>query len=151
MCKDFDKNKQYKFINGTNCYNFDFLPDGEIIYDNERKLLICNESDNFFYENESCQKKFNCYKTCEECIGEFIDEYNQKCTKCKKGYVLENGNCLCKEFNKNYCNISSINSCYCLECKEGFYIDKQNKNCEKYKEHCKTCDHGGEINNEHCS
>ena len=162
LCKDFDKDKPYKFINGTKCYSS--IPEGAIIYNNNSKLMICNKNKNYYFENDICHKKFNCHETCEECEEESLSEINQHCTKCKENYVLQNGNCLDKcsngyylteskyqECKKNYCNIFSINSCDCLECKNGLYLDKQKKICEKCNEHCKTCVQGGEENNEHCS
>ena len=147
LCKYFDNEKPYKFINGTKC--LDKIPEGAKIYDNDSSILICNEG--YYFENDSCYNNINCYETCEKCIGPSEDEKNQNCTECKSGYVLEKQNCLskcsygyglingeCQECNnKNYCNNFSINSCDCIECIDHYYLN--NNECYECDSNCENC------------
>ena len=116
LCKDIDKNNPYKFINGLNCLNN--KPEGAIFYDKDLLLLKCDENNNYFYENERCVKKNICYEKCDECIEESNNELNQKCTKCKDGFVLEGENCL-------------------EHCSEHFYVNQ--KKCSECAPSCKSC------------
>ena len=145
-CKDFYKDKPYKFINGTNCYSS--IPEGAIIKDNISNLMECDES--YYFENETCYKKINCFHSCKECSEESTTEYDQKCTKCKDNYVFQNGNCLnncserygiidgeCQECKDTSCDIFYINSCNCSKCKEHFYLIENN--CLECDENCENC------------
>ena len=148
MCKDFYKDKPYKFINGTNCYSS--IPEGAIIKDNISNLMECDEKEGYYFENETCYKKINCFHSCKECSEESITEYDQKCTKCKDNYVFQNGNCLnncserygiidgeCQECKDTSCDIFYINSCNCSKCKEHFYLIENN--CLECDENCENC------------
>ena len=77
------------------------------------------------------KKDIICYELCEECVSYSSDVHNQKCTKCKEGYLLEDGNCLlncsegfeevdkkCRNCNNTICEDFITNSCGCLQCKD---------------------------------
>ena len=171
FCKDFYEDKPYKLINGTVCYSYDSKPEGSIIYDENLKLLKCNEDENYYFKDEICYKKIKCHENCEECTEESKDDLNQKCSKCKKDFVLEKGNCLsncskgyglkddeCQECENNFCSIFPINSCNCSKCLEHYYLAENNcyqcdqncKNCFNEKNNCTSCYNSSFLFNGQC-
>ena len=170
-CEEFDKDKPYKFINGTICYRNNPIPDKAIIIDDDLKLLKCKEDEGYYFENETCFKKIKCYEKCEKCNEESEDEKNQNCTKCKDNYVLENGNCLdncsegygavdgkCQICENANCDKFHKNSCNCSQCKEHFFLTEnicsecsQNcKNCFGKNNNCTSCDNSSFLFNGQC-
>lgn len=137
LCKDIDKNNQYKFINGLNCLND--IPEGAIYYDQDLFILKCDENNNYFYKNDSCVKKVTCYENCEKCSEESKSELNQKCTECKNGFVLEGGNCLTHCSEHYYLNEKKCNEC-ASSC----------KSCSNNQNNCKSCYNNSFLFNEQC-
>ena len=73
-------------------FNVSYIPNNSEIYGQQQwNLFRCKE--NYHAEDVSCKPDY-CYETCETCdeISNNIDD--QKCSSCKTGYKLDNGNCI---------------------------------------------------------
>ena len=164
LCKDFDSNKIFKFINGTNCLSD--IPDGAELYNEDLSILKCMEG--YHYQNDYCIK---CYNTCKDCNESSKEENNQKCIKCKDDLLLEDGNCLsqcssgykkigneCINCYDNTCKNFSNNSCNCLECNDGYYLilnkcsecDPSCKTCNNNKNECTSCFNNSFLSENKC-
>lgn len=145
LCKDLDKNNQYKLINEKTC--LDKKPENTYYVYKELKIL------NY------------CHDSCKSCEGGTVDE----CTSCYIGYKLVNGKCIkmdcypsCKE-----CDEESIdeNNQHCLSCQDNklFQEDKNNcldncldgyykdyNYCRKCYESCLTCEKSGSKDFPNC-
>ena len=141
LCKYFDSDKKYKFINGTKCLST--IPKEAELFNQDLFILKCK--DEYHYQNDSCVM---CFNTCKECYGTSNNETDQKCVECKNNLFLENGNCVCSNgfvlignechsCDNNKCQIFSNNSCDCLECKEHYYLNESK--CLDCDSNCKTC------------
>ena len=96
-----------------------------------------------------CQK----FENCEKCVG---SKETLKCSQCKIGYILNEGNfCI-----KSRCNIGKKEKCIscnndkgkekeCLNCNEGYYLsvnDIDKTKCKKCQiEGCKSCNNNEGI------
>ena len=146
LCKDKDKTKPYKYINGTECLS-SYNQETSEYYNEKLYLLKCKEG--FHLENNICVSNMICYELCKNCTAESTNEDDQKCGACINGFVLdENNNCRCpsgsakqgKNCNKctNTCEKYKLNSCDCLSCSLGYYL-VENK-CEKCNPSCLSCE-----------
>ena len=140
LCKDLNSSFPYKLINRAEC--FKDLPQNSQIINKELFLVKCIEgynyfengncvkncSDNFFLENQDCQK---CNESCKAC-----ETSEKNCTKCYEGEYLKRDS-----ESYNTCNKCSekCETCSdgeeegidnCLSCKKNStYEFLLNKNC----------------------
>ena len=85
LCRDIEKNKKYKFINGNNC--LETIPDeGAILYNKNLSLLVCDKG--YILKDDKCIT--HCFNTCVTCFDYSENENEQKCKACIDGYYLEN-------------------------------------------------------------
>ena len=136
LCKDKDKTKPYKLVNGTECLSE--IPKEAEYYNEKLKLLKCRAG--YHLENNECIQ--NCYELCKKCTEDSTDEKDQKCTECISSiFNLKNGNCQCpsgsEKKNKNCeecknskCATFELNSCNCSSCNESYYLSENT---------CKEC------------
>ena len=169
-----------------NCLKCSYLKESE---DSEEKVFKCLECDDSYYlsDNECKKCDDNCKKcldanNCETCDDNYIrhpnghcvlisdkfcleaeytdDEYReQKCNKCKEGYILNSysGKCeSCEGYLTDYrgckkCRIKENNEFLCEKAVE--YVDYSNKiysYCENFIEGCNKCSFHSEedLNND---
>ena len=81
---------KYRFPGTGTPQCLDIIPAHATCYNSDASLLKCE--DNYHFDNYKCLPDF-CYERCETCDTASSDDDNQGCTKCKEGYVLEDGNC----------------------------------------------------------
>ena len=82
---------------------------------------LCQECDVGFYpdENGGCSYSDNC---------QLSDK--GKCLKCKKNYVLNSENSICKSIlSEDYKNCKTIKNGICQECNEGYFLNGNDKRC----------------------
>ena len=87
LCRDLNKNNQYKLINTKKC--FSTPPEGTKIIDEKLKLINC--SDGYILKNDTCIID-KCNKNCRECSDYSEDDNNQKCISCQNKmmfYIME--------------------------------------------------------------
>ena len=80
---------KYKLINTTGCLND--VPNNTEYYNQLWNIYKCKE--NYHLENSKCLPD-SCYETCETCNEVSNNETDQKCSSCKTGYTLIDGNCI---------------------------------------------------------
>ena len=143
LCKDIDPANPYKILNQEGC--FSHIPSNTYIFNGKYNLLNM------------------CPDNCSMCSS--LDN----CTECKKGFILENYQCIKDESCYKNCELCSENSedennQHCTLCKKDFYFYNENgegnclnkcpegfytnnANCSKCHENCKNCSNGPEIKN----
>ena len=91
LCSYFypDGNK-YKLVNTTGCIAT--IPNNADFYKEEYLLLKCKTNYHLNSNNE-CVPEI-CYESCASCSEVSSDANDQKCTSCKAGFTLDNGNCI---------------------------------------------------------
>ena len=154
LCKDLDAENKYKFINQSECIKE--KPDNSFYVNEELKILDCEQ--NYRYENGKCILK--CHDNCDKCSFFSTDDNDQKCTSCKNGLLLQEGNCQEKCFNNYFLNNSKCEKCdnncktcnhtshNCTSCINGKYIDTVSEihTCKDCSDKCQTC----EIRGDNC-
>ena len=92
LCRDIEKDKKYKFINGNNC--LERIPEeGAVLYNKNLSLLVCDKG--YILQDDKCVT--HCFSTCNRCYDYSEDENEQKCKSCIEGYYLADNikyNCL---------------------------------------------------------
>ena len=90
LCSYFYPNgTKYKIINTQECLSY--VPNNTEYYNQQWNLLKCKE--NYTLDNNKCVPDY-CYEACQTCSEISNNITDQKCTSCKTGYKLENGNCI---------------------------------------------------------
>ena len=90
LCSYFYPNgAKYKIINTQECLSY--IPNNTVYYNQQWNLLKCK--DNYTLDNNKCVPDY-CYEACLTCDEVSNNITDQKCTSCKSGYKLENGNCI---------------------------------------------------------
>ena len=90
LCSYFNPNgPKYRLIGSEGCLNE--KPNNSEDYNVDLFLLKCKT--NYKVEGTSCIPEY-CYETCLTCSEISSDSTNQKCSSCKSGYQLNNGNCI---------------------------------------------------------
>ena len=82
---------KYRFVGNDKLQCLDTIPSHATFYNEYLNLLKCEE--NYHFENYQCLPDY-CYERCKNCSEVSSDINSQKCTECKSGYSLEEGNCV---------------------------------------------------------
>ena len=138
-------------INTNNC--LDFIPNNAEYYNETLNILKCKIG-YYLSPPYNCVPNI-CYQSCELCYESSDNSSNQKCFKCKEGFLLNNDN-NCYYPDSTYIlhymiNFTSINNIINITCSEGEYLFEDNicyicnNTCKKYeinKCDCLECDNG---------
>ena len=90
LCSYFDSDgAKYRLIGAEGCLTD--IPNNTEYYNENLFLLKCKT--NYHINSNLCVPDF-CFERCETCSEASNEENDQKCTSCKNGYTLEDGNCV---------------------------------------------------------
>ena len=90
LCNYFYPNgEKYKLINTTGCLSV--IPNNTEYHNTQWNTLKCKKD--YHRENYECIPD-SCYESCETCYEVSNNATDQKCSSCKSGYTLEDGNCV---------------------------------------------------------
>ena len=165
LCSYFYPNgEKYKLINTTGCLST--IPYNTEYYNENLFLLKCKNECHL--ESNECIPD-SCYERCKTCSEISKDINDQKCSSCKSGYILDNGNCILQlttiiipptteELPQTTVMIPTTTMLEVstknpkeISCPKGFYISKDNKClnctnvCKDYEENncnCSKCHNG---------
>ena len=91
LCSYFyPEGNKYKLVNTAGCIGT--IPDNADFYKEEYYLLKC-KTNYYLNSNNECVPE-SCYENCASCSEVSSDANDQKCSSCKAGFTLDNGNCI---------------------------------------------------------
>ena len=142
LCKYFNQDgAKYKLIGSTKCLKIEDINNKMEEFSSKLGLYKCISP--YILKNNDCVRNANCPENCTDCD-------NDKCTKCKEGFLLDDGACKehcsegkkpdgkeCVNCNMNNCDNFILDSCNCTKCKEHNYLD--DSKCYSCDNNCKSC------------